>query len=242
MMVRLEDVCFCYREGETILEGITLEIPQGLTLLLGPNGSGKSTFLKIAAGIERPDRGIASIGGHDLWTEEVAARRSIAYVSEQPDLTPYATIMDILRLVCRLRGQRMEVAAEVLERAGLAALGNRSIRELSMGQRRRAVLAAAWIGSPGVLLLDEPLEAMDRAMREEVLSWIERSLAGYATVLIATHDIEPFVPKAARAVAFRERRCFLVDPLPVDPELRLAQLEAISRGCLPARSGRAGLP
>jgi ABC-type Mn2+/Zn2+ transport system ATPase subunit len=111
-----------------------------------------------------------------------------------------------------------------------------------MGQRRRAVLAAAWIGSPGVLLLDEPLEAMDRAMREEVLSWIERSLAGYATVLIATHDIEPFVPKAARAVAFRERRCFLVDPLPVDPELRLAQLEAISRGCLPARSGRAGLP
>jgi len=232
-MIRLDDVHFCYRQGEPVLAGISLEIPRGLTLVLGPNGAGKSTFLKIVAGVERPDRGIASIDGCDLWREEVAARQSIAYVPEQPDLTPYATIMDVLKLVCRLRRAPVSSARAALERAGLGQLGNRSIRELSLGQRRRAVLAAAWIGLPKVLILDEPLEAMDRAMRGQIITWIERSLARDALVLIATHDLEPFVPNADRALAFQNGRSLLLDALPADPAARLGRLEALSRG-LPA--------
>src|SRR5512136_684884 len=104
-MICLRDVHFFYRHGETVLSGATLEIPPGLTLLIGPNGSGKSTLLKIVAGVERPDRGTAAIDGHDLWIEEVTARMSLAYVSEQPDLTPYATIRDVIYLVCRLRSE-----------------------------------------------------------------------------------------------------------------------------------------
>ena len=223
-MIRLRDVQFSYRAGERVLRDVSLEVGPGLTLLLGPNGSGKSTLLKIVAGVERPDAGSAEIEGVDLWKHEVSARRNLAYVSEQPDLTPYATIHDVINLVCRLRAQPLQVGTDALARAGLAAMGARSIRELSMGQRRRAVLAAAWVGSPKVVILDEPLEAMDRAVREKILLWIDGLLVSGAAVVLATHQIEPFVGKAVRAIGVRDGQCGLTEPLPADPSQRMTTL------------------
>src|ERR1051326_7878930 len=138
-MITLRNVQFSYRPGVVVLNGVSLEIRPGLTLLVGPNGAGKSTLLKIVAGVERPDSGVVEIDGFDVWKDEVAARRKLAYVSENPDLTPYATIRDVMQLVCRLRSQPIDNADDVLERVGLMAVAERSIRELSMGQRRRAV-------------------------------------------------------------------------------------------------------
>ena len=229
-MIRLWSVQFSYRPGEPVLDDLSLEIGPGLTLLIGPNGSGKSTLLKILAGIERPDLGTAEIEGFDLWKNEVDARRHLVYVSEQPDLTPYATLRDVITLVCRLRSEPKDAGDNALARAGLTRVADRSIRELSMGQRRRAVLAAAWVGSPKVAILDEPLETMDRAIREDILVWVDRSLAGGAAVVIATHQIEPFVGKAVRAIAFREGGWRLVEPLPGDPLQRMSVLEPLSRG------------
>jgi ABC-type multidrug transport system ATPase subunit len=229
-MIRLTQVHFWYREGEPILRGLDLEIQAGLTLLLGPNGCGKSTLLKVVAGVEKPDRGRAELAGRDLWVEEVEARRSLAYVPEQPDLTPYATIGDVIGLVCRLRGEQPERGRAVLERVGLGQMTQRSIRELSMGQRRRAILAAAWIAHPRIILLDEPLEAMDRAMREEILAWIDTALAYGACVVIATHEIEPFVLKAVRAVTVNNGVCRVYDQLPAGEPERIALLESLSRG------------
>ncbi len=211
-MISLREVSFEYRQGDPVLSGVNLDLRQGLTLLLGPNGCGKSTLLKLVAGVERPDAGSVAIEGHDLWREEVAARRGLAYVSEQPDLTPYATVGDVLRLVCRLRSQPVESGKEALERAGLARIAERSIRELSQGQRRRAVLAAAWIGQPRIVLLDEPLEAMDRAIRQEILAWIAGLLKGGACVVVATHEIEPFAAAAVGAVTVRSGRCLSETP------------------------------
>ncbi len=211
------------------MNGADLELGGGLTLLLGPNGSGKSTLLKIIAGVERPDRGTAELDGHDLWKQEVEARRELAYVPEQPDLTPYATISDVMRLVCRLRRERPERTNEVLDRLGLGRLANRSIRELSMGQRRRAVLAAAWIGSLRIIIVDEPLESMDRAIRGDILDWIGQSLNAGSQVIIATHEIEPFVLNAARAVTVRQGKCQLYEPLPESQDDRMALLESLSR-------------
>ncbi len=237
-MIRMRDVHYAYRPGEPVLRGVNLEIPSGLTLLLGPNGCGKSTLLKLTAGVERPDSGCAEIDGCDLWRDEVGARRNLAYVPEQPDLTPYATINDVLRLVCRLRGEPVDRGLAALENAGLKGLSNRSIRELSMGQRRRAVLAAAWIGSPRVVLLDEPLEAMDRSMREQVLAWISRLLGAGASVVIATHEIEPFMSQATRALTVREGLCTTIDPLPAEGTTRADLLEALSRGRQVSPPGR----
>lgn len=228
-MIRLRHVQFSYRQGERILDDLSLEIGAGLALLIGPNGSGKSTLLKILAGIERPDVGTAEIEGFDLWKNEVDARRNLAYVSEHPDLTPYATIRDVLSLVCRLRSEPLAAGNNALVRAGLTRVADRSIRDVSMGQRRRAVLAAAWIGSPRVVILDEPLESMDRAIREDILSWIDRVLETGAAVVIATHQIEPFVEKATRAIALRDRGWCLVEELPADPLQRVAFLDALSR-------------
>ena len=235
-MICLDGVSFGYREGEPVLDNLSLQIPSGLTLVVGPNGAGKSTFLKLVAGIERPDRGTILVDGSDLWREEEAARFNLAYVPEQPDLTPYATIIDVLKLVCRLRHEPLGVAVEVLERAGLRGLERRSIRELSMGQRRRAVLAAAWIGRPRVLVLDEPLEAMDRAMREEVVQWTQKSLAGGASLLVATHELEPFSALATGALAFAGGVCAAKDLLPGDPRMRMELLDSLSRGTGPPDS------
>jgi ABC-2 type transport system ATP-binding protein len=229
-MIRFHDVHFSYRRAEPVLKGLDLDLGAGLSLVLGPNGSGKSTMLKLAAGIEKPDRGHTEIEGHDLWTDEVAARRNLAYVSEQPDLTPYATIRDVISLVCRLRSVSLQRGSQILERVGLAQIANRSIRELSSGQRRRAVLAAAWIGSPRVVILDEPLESMDRNIRGEILVWIDRLLSDAAAVVVATNDIEPFVEKAVRAVEIKAGTCKRTEPLPQGPAQKLALLEALSRG------------
>jgi ABC-2 type transport system ATP-binding protein len=228
-VIRLRHVQFSYQPGEVILNDLSLEIGPGLALLIGPNGSGKSTLLKILAGIERPDVGTAEVEGFDLWTHEADARRHLVYVSEYPDLTPYATIRDVLSLVCRLRSQPLEAGTNALTRAGLARVADRSIREVSMGQRRRAVLATAWVGSPKVVILDEPLEAMDRTIREDILLWVDRVLETGATVVIATHQLEPFVEKATRAIAVRNNDWRLVEPLPGDPLQRVAFLESLSR-------------
>jgi ABC-type multidrug transport system ATPase subunit len=229
MMIRLRGVQFSYRAGERVLQSVSLDIGPGLTLLLGPNGSGKSTLLKIVGGIERPDMGSIELDGLDLWKSEVGARRNLAYVSEQPDLTPYASIGDVIDLVCRLRSQPLKAGTDALARVGLDVMTDRSIRELSMGQRRRAVLAAAWIGSPRIVVLDEPLEAMDRAIREEILLWVDTVLASGAAVVVATHQLEPFADKAARAIRIRQGECQLIEPLSTDLAQRITLLESLSR-------------
>lgn len=229
-MIRFGGVVYSYRDGVPVLDGADLELGAGLTLLLGPNGSGKSTLLRLAAGIERPDAGHVAVLGKDLWVEEVAARKELAYVPEQPDLTPYATIDEILRLVCRLRGEPAATGRGILEAVGLGPLSRRSVRELSMGQRRRVALAAAMVGRPRVLLLDEPLEAMDRVIRDAILGWVERARLSGAAVVVAGHETEPFAASAARAVAVRGGRPRMIEPLPDPAAARASVLDDLARG------------
>ncbi len=220
-MIRLQGVHFCYRRGEQVLTGVDLEIGSGLTLLVGPNGSGKSTLLKLLAGVERPDAGTVVVNGHDMWREEVAARASLAFVPEHPDLTPYASVAEILALVARLRHAPPGASEAAIARAGLDTLAQRSVRELSMGQRRRAVLAAAFVATPATVLLDEPLEAMDRSIRTEVITWLDGLLASGHQIVVATHQLEPFLGQARSAVTLRAGRAVtLSPPLPANPTER----------------------
>jgi len=227
-MIVFDDVRFGYDRSIPVVATGRLEIGSGLTLLLGPNGSGKSTLLRLAAGVEHPDAGTITVGGIDLWKDEAAARRPIAYVPEQPELTPFASVLEVLRLVARLREERLDAAERALERAGLQALRARSIREMSMGQRRRAILAAAWIGSPRVVLLDEPLEGMDRDTQDAILAWVRDLDTKGATVVVATHDLDPFVQVARGAIGFRGSEPGLVSlPAEIEPKRRV--LENLAR-------------
>jgi len=225
VVILLRDVGFSYAAGSRVLDRVSLELGAGLTLVLGPNGAGKSTLLKVIAGVERPEAGRVEIQGFDLWKDEVAARRNLAYVPEHPDLTPYATIRDVIHLVCRLRSQPLAVGDNALERAGIRALADRSIRELSMGQRRRAVLAAAWVGVPKVAVMDEPLEAMDRSIRKHILDWIADLVANGAAVIVATHQVDPFIGAATRILNMRNGGCLVIDSLPADLATRMQLLD-----------------
>jgi ABC-type multidrug transport system ATPase subunit len=229
-MIRFHDVCYSYIEHTLILDRITLEIGPGLTLLLGPNGCGKSTLLKTIAGVERPDSGYIEIDGHNLWRDEAEARRDLAFVPEQPDLTPYASIRDVIALVCRLRHVPASAGKDVLEKVSLDRVSNRTIRELSMGQRRRVVLAAAWIGTPNIVLLDEPFESMDRNIREHIHSWIDSLIEKNAVLVVVTHEIEPFVMKVEQVVTIQDGRCSVHATLPSNPQKRLEYLDKFGRG------------
>ncbi len=236
-MIRFDRVTFAYDPARPLFSSLDLEIGAGLTLILGPNGAGKSSLLKLAAGVEPPDQGRVWIDGRDLWREEAAARKSLAYVSEFPDLTPFATIRDILVLVSRLRGEPASAAVEAARAFGLADAAGRSVRELSLGQKRRAVFAAAFIGRPAHLLLDEPLEAMDRDIRERILEGIGKRLDEGACVAVVSHDIEPFIARAGRVLAVAEGEIRLHDSLPAHPDERRALLDRLARAA--AAGGKA---
>ena len=236
-MLRLSGISFGYDPRAPVLDGVDLALGPGCTLVLGPNGSGKSTLLKIAAGVERPDAGAVWIEGHDAWREEAEARRGLAYVPEHPDLSPYASVLETLQLVCRLRGQPSSAVADALDAVGLTPFARRSIRELSMGQRRRAVLGAAFIGTPRVTVLDEPLEAMDRVARQAIVDWMRRLVAGGGLVLVATHELEPLVGLATSVVAFGGGQVRLVETLPEAAADRLAFLDRQARGLVEPSPG-----
>lgn len=228
-MIHYDRAALDYGPGRPALAATTLSIDAGLTLLLGPNGAGKSSLIKLAAGVERPRGGRVLVEGCDLWVEEVEARRQLAYVPEHPDVTPYASVVEVLGLVCRLRGAPLDAQDAALARVGLTEHADRTIRELSMGQRRRVMLATALVGRPAHVLLDEPLETMDRAMQEWITTWVAQLVADGTTILIATHQVEPFVDMATHAVAVHEGQVTVQCALPAGPDERRALVRRLAR-------------
>lgn len=229
-MMVFESVTFGYEPERAVVRQASFSLSPGLTLLVGPNGCGKSTLLKLAAGVERPDAGRILVDGADLWREEAKARRGLAYLPEFPDITPYAALRDVLRLVCRLRGEPVAAGDRALETFGLADEAGRSVRELSSGQRKRALFAAAIVGRPPHIFLDEPLDALDRQIADDVLAWTRQRIADGATVAVVSHAIEPFADLAARALTVRGGLVEQHEALPRSPEDRLQLLDRLARG------------
>jgi ABC-type multidrug transport system ATPase subunit len=229
-MMVFESVTFGYEPERAVVRQAGFALSPGLTLLVGPNGCGKSTLLKLAAGVERPDAGRILVDGADLWREEAKARRGLAYLPEFPDITPFAALRDVLRLVCRLRGEPVTAGDRALETFGLADEAGRSVRELSSGQRKRALFAAAFVGRPAHILLDEPLDALDRQIADDVLTWTRQRIADGATVAVVSHTIEPFADLAARALTVRDGLVEQHEALPRSPGDRLQLLDRLARG------------
>jgi ABC-type multidrug transport system ATPase subunit len=232
-MIVFRDVSYAYEKDSPVLNGIGVELSEGLNLLLGPNGCGKSTLLKLASGVEKPDAGFVLVDGRDLWREEVEARQRIAYLPEFPDLTPYATLDEVVSLVCRMRGRPLEEGREALDFFGLRGASRHTVRELSLGQRRRAVFAAVFIGTPEHVLLDEPLAGMDRSIKPRILAWIQEQVDRGASVVVVSHDIEPFRDSAARLVTVRGGKALCFAELPRNPVEKLGLIDRIAQGGIP---------
>ena len=178
-----------------VLDGVTLRFAQGsFTSLLGPSGSGKTTLLRMIAGFVRPDRGIVRIGGRDVTAVSVHAR-NIGMVFQSYALFPHLTVAENVAFGLKRRGIRGSEAARrvtaALALVRLPGFAERYPRQLSGGQQQRVALARAIVIEPSVLLLDEPLSALDRKLRQEMqveLLGIQRR-TGLTTIFV-THDQE----------------------------------------------------
>ena len=183
--------------------------------LLGPNGAGKSTVLRVLAGLLHPDGGRVVVDGDQVWDGAEqhlpAHRRSLGMVFQDHLLFPHLSITDNVAFGLRSRGARKAAAraaaAPWLDRVGLGELGDRRPGELSGGQAQRAALARALVGDPRVLLLDEPLSALDARTRLTVRAELHRHLADFAgSAVLVTHDPVDAMALADRVVVVEDGR------------------------------------
>jgi putative spermidine/putrescine transport system ATP-binding protein len=189
--------------------GVDLALQQGEFLtLLGPSGSGKTTILKMIAGFERPTSGTIELVGRDVSTLS-PAERGIGVVFQQYALFPHMNVHDNIGYPLKLRRWPVEERARRVEAmlalVELAGYGERFPRELSGGQQQRVAVARALAFRPALLLMDEPLGALDRALRvgmQEEIRRIHRESG--ATVLYVTHDQEEALTMSDRVAILRE--------------------------------------
>ena len=193
------------------LDGLDLALAPGeLVALLGPSGCGKTTALRIVAGFETPDSGSVGLGGTDI-TRLSAARRDMGMVFQSYSLFPHLSAGDNVAFGPRLRkvpaAARKARAAELLEVVGMAGMENRFPHQLSGGQQQRVALARALAVEPKVLLLDEPLSALDAKVRLQLREEIRRvQLELGITTLFVTHDQEEALSMADRVAVMRAGR------------------------------------
>jgi putative spermidine/putrescine transport system ATP-binding protein len=179
----------------TALEGLDLEVHDGeLISLLGPSGCGKTTALRIAAGFERADAGRILVGGSDI-TNQPPNKRNMGMVFQSYSLFPNLTVAGNVEYGLRTRGiaraERHQRVAEMLELVQLAPMANRYAHQISGGQQQRVALARALAIRPQVLLLDEPLSALDAKVRATLRDEIRRIQTELGiTTLFVTHDQE----------------------------------------------------
>jgi putative spermidine/putrescine transport system ATP-binding protein len=177
------------------LRGVDLTIERGeFFTLLGPSGSGKTTLLRLIGGFERPDAGTIELGGRDV-TYMPPYGRDVNTVFQDYALFPHMTVIENVEYGLRVRGvpkrERRRRAELAIDMVRLSGLGDRKPGELSGGQRQRVALARAIVNEPDVLLLDEPLGALDLKLRQEMqieLKSVQREVG--ITFVYVTHDQE----------------------------------------------------
>lgn len=221
-MIEIRNVSKSYNRGTVkAVDNLDLTVNTGEIFgFLGPNGAGKTTTLRVLAGLARPDEGFAWLDGQPVGPDS-PARRIMGYLPEEPRFYPWMTAMEFLRdFVAGLFGLPPGVArertAELLDLVGLNDAARRRIAGFSRGMRQRLGLAQALMNQPRVILLDEPVSALDPAGRRDMLRLID-SLGSRAAVLMSTHildDVERVCDRIGiidhgRMVALDDRQALL---------------------------------
>jgi len=213
--IELQDACRAF--GTVVaLDHVSLNVAPGeFFALLGPSGSGKTTCLRLIAGFDRPDSGRILLDGEDV-TDVPPYDRNLNTVFQDYALFPHMTVAENVAYGPRVRGvaasERRRRAAEMLELVRLGGYGDRRPAQLSGGQRQRVALARALINRPKVLLLDEPLGALDLKLREEMqgeLKGLQQRLG--ITFVFVTHDQGEALSMADRVAVFSQGRVEQLD-------------------------------
>ena len=195
----------------TAVDGIDLDIREGeLLTLLGPSGSGKTTTLRMVAGFELPSEGTIHLGGVDVTTRP-PFERDVNTVFQDYALFPHMSVAENVGYGLRVRkvakAERRERVAAALAQVRLDDFGDRRPSQLSGGQRQRVALARALVNRPRVLLLDEPLGALDRQLRQEMQVELKAIQAAVGiTFVVVTHDQEEALTMSDRIAVLRDGR------------------------------------
>ena len=201
------------RFGRTIaLDGVSLDLQSGVTGLLGPNGAGKTTLLRLLATATLPDRGRLEILGHDPRSApgRLAIRRQLGYMPQEPGFHPRFTVFEFVDYVAILkemadRQARHDEVRRVLGLVGLGPQRGTRIKALSGGMRRRVALAAALLGGPDLLVLDEPTAGLDPEQRLRFRELVAE-LGEQRVVVLSTHQTEDVASLCPRVIVLHHGR------------------------------------
>jgi putative spermidine/putrescine transport system ATP-binding protein len=208
--VHVEHCGKTFADGTRALEPVDLDIARGETVvLLGPSGCGKTTMLRIIAGLEQPDQGGRVLFNKAEVTRVPIEQRNVGMVFQSYALFPNMNVADNIGYSLKIRGlgaaERKARIAELVALTGIEGLENRRIEQLSGGQRQRVALARAVAARPRVLLLDEPLTALDAALRERLRGEVNRLLRTLGiTAIYVTHDQAEAMVLGDRIVVMRK--------------------------------------
>jgi ABC-type multidrug transport system ATPase subunit len=226
-MIRIRDVAKRYGAVQALQE-VGFDVARGETLgVIGPNGAGKTTLLKVLLGLVRADTGTVAVDGTDLADDPVGLRRRIGYVPQYDGFEERSTGREALGFLARLRGvptAEVEVHAGTV---GVAAQLDRPVGVLSGGQRQRLSVAAALLGDPPVLLLDEPTASLDPRATASFRKLVGRMAAEGRTVMLCSHLLDDV-----------ERLC---DRVLMLLDGRVAGIEVMDRTRTGAAAGRGDL-
>ena len=179
----------------TALDNVSLKISSSQVFgLLGPNGAGKSTLLKTLVGILKPTSGTVSVKGFDIVKDPEMAKKIIGYLPENPSLYTGLTTQEFLEFVGKIRGVKDDrlgrEISEALKSFSLEEKRSSLVGSLSKGMKQKVAIIATSLHSPEVLVLDEPLTALDPKTRVSVKEWIASQTKKGVTTILSTHDLD----------------------------------------------------
>jgi ABC-2 type transport system ATP-binding protein len=191
--LEIRDLCKCFERPA--VDHLDLTVHKGeFYALLGPNGAGKTTTLRMVSGLLKPDAGAISVAGIDALADPVAAKRVMAWVSDEPMIYDKLTPFEYLEFVARLwsvGAATAETRAHTLMQwLQLTPYAHQRCEGLSKGMRQKVALAGALVHEPDLLILDEPLTGLDAASARQVKSVLRERVAAGGTVIMTTHILE----------------------------------------------------
>jgi ABC-2 type transport system ATP-binding protein len=200
------------RGGRTVLEGLDLTIGEGVTGLLGPSGCGKSTLMRCLAGVQRVASGEVTILGEPAGS--AALRHRLGYVTQAASVYDDLTVVENLRFFSRVLGVERSEVDQAVAAVDLDSHRDQVVGRLSGGERSRASLAVALLGSPSLLILDEPTVGLDPVLRRDLWALFHRIADAGAAVFVSSHVMDE-ADRCDRLLLMREGR-IIADGSPAD--------------------------